>query len=334
MSTHLQRIGKPAALAALTATLTFSGALSAGTQYGGQGGTAQESTGGKSAGETSGTSAEATGRHGAGSAGEQAARQGTQGPMARLPDGYKLSSWIGSNVHNLAGDALGTIEELVMDDYGRLRYVVMKTDLRSGDDRGELVAVPMGHFQYRTRREPHLVLNVSPARMRGAPSFHRSEYPNMGRHTWSSYVIGYWSPQGQEQQEAAKQRATGEQQVAGQQQATGKQQVATQQEAGAQAQPRQARAETARDVEFDPNRDMVYLPEEKEKLFEKLDANDNAVIEPEEADANERLARQFERIDTFNNNRITRSEFAMFEIQEEAEQGRAPEKEQSGQTRQ
>lgn len=66
---------------------------------------------------------------------------------------------------------------------------------------------------------------------------------------------------------------------------------------------------------FDENRDMVYLPEVKEQLFDKLDSNDDAAITKKEAEAHSPLAEQFERIDSYDNGRITRSEFALFELE-------------------
>jgi len=73
-----------------------------------------------------------------------------------------------------------------------------------------------------------------------------------------------------------------------------------------------------RDVVYDPNRDLVYLPKAKDRLFGKLDTNDDAAISKQEAQAYQPLAEEFQRIDTYANERITRSEFALFEVQEDA----------------
>lgn len=48
-------------------------------------------------------------------------------------------------------------------------------------------------------------------------------------------------------------------------------------------------------------------------MFEKLDKNRDAAIERNEAQANDRLSQQFDRLDTYRNNRLTRSEFSAFE---------------------
>lgn len=113
-----------------------------------------------------------------------------------LPPVYKISNWLGKPVNNESGEQIGTIRDMVMDDYGRFRYVIMENE----------------------------------------------------------------------------------------------------------------------------NRDMVYLPEAKDQLFEKLDANDDAAITKKEAKAHPPLAEQFERIDSYDNGRITRSEFALFEVEESGSQ--------------
>ena len=65
--------------------------------------------------------------------------------------------------------------------------------------------------------------------------------------------------------------------------------------------------------QFSANRDMVYLTKDKEAIFSRLDEDGDAAIEREEAKTNERLAKEFDHLDSYSNDRITRSEFSMFE---------------------
>jgi hypothetical protein len=208
--------------------------------------------------------------------------QAQQGPAQSLPEAYKLSNWIGKPVRSTAGDELGKVADLVMDDYGVVRYVILERNSQeqAGQDR---VAVPLGHFLYPLGQEQQaaLVLDVTPEQMAQAPGFASSAWPNMGDEQWNTLVIAYWLP-----------------------------------ESASQQQRQQAQSGQAGDVPFDAKRDMVYLPDEKEQLFSQLDENSDAAIEREEAQSNERLADQFDRLDTYSNGRLTRSEFAMFEVVE------------------
>lgn len=65
---------------------------------------------------------------------------------------------------------------------------------------------------------------------------------------------------------------------------------------------------------FTANRDMVYLPEQQEALFSQLDVNQDGAIDREEAQANPPVAEQYNELANEQTGRITRSEFAAFEI--------------------
>jgi sporulation protein YlmC with PRC-barrel domain len=234
----------------------------------------------------------------------------------QLPDKYKLSNWIGKDVKSSGGDNLGTVKELVMDDYGIVRYAVIQSDKLGPERQGNLVAVPMGHFKYPLTRHDHLVFDASPGQIQGAPSFSQSAWPNMGDPNFSSVIITYWLPE----DAATQMQATGQTAQSGQQ--------GQQEQQGRQEQGRQ---DISAGV-FDPNRDMVYLSREATQMFERLDANNDGVIDKEEAQQNDRLAERFGKIDSYGNERITRSEFAMFELEETSQQqGGAQQQQESGQ---
>ena len=289
---HLLRVSMTAVAAALGGALLLTGPLAAGTKA-----ESEQASAGMS-GQSSG----------------QAQQQGGESLVKQLPDRYKLSNWMGKSVQNPDGDKLGTVKELVMDDLGQVRYVIMESDLLSGENQGNLVAVPTGHFRYPLARAEQLVLDVTPQRMQDAPSFGSTEWPDMGQQTFSTIVVAYWVPEDETAQGQAK---TGERETAMQQQQMGEQRQAAAGDSGQGAQQQAARMGGDRDRAFDANRDMVYLTEDKNQLFEKLDKNKNGVIDPDEAKAHERLKEQFDTVDTFGNEAITRSEFAAFEIKED-----------------
>lgn len=209
------------------------------------------------------------GKPGAEEAGKTGSEQAGSALAQGLPAPYRLSSWLGKPVQNADGESLGKVEEIVMDDAGIVRYVIVQRPDSAGGD-AQRVAVPLGHFNYRVGKSPELTIGVSAAHMQAAPAFAADSWPNLGEPQWDTLVVSYWvSP------------------TAGQ--AGGSQ-------------------------NFEANRDMVYLSEEKEALFSRLDEDDDAAIEWEEAKQHERLAREFDRIDSYSNDRITRSEFAAFEV--------------------
>jgi hypothetical protein len=259
----------------------------------------------------------------------QASRQDSKGPAGLLPDAYKISNWIGESVRNNAGDSLGTVNELVIDDTGRLRFVIMESELLAAEQPGNLIAVPIGHFVYRaspSKDESRLVLDASPGRLQGAPNFHSSAWPNMGDREWDAAIITYWVPA-----DALKQPTAGQADASD----SGRGQSGQQTTARSSSDPESLQAQGSRqsaggqesarggDSEsqfFSANRDMIYLPEKKERLFSRLDANNDGAIEPGEAEAHSGLAEKFDRVDTYSNDRITRSEFAAFEIGESGQQ--------------
>jgi hypothetical protein len=288
---HLLRVSMTAVAAALGGALLLAGPLTAGTKAEAE----QRSTG--MSGEGAG----------------QGSQQGGESLVKQLPDRYKLSNWMDKSVQNPNGDKLGTVKELVMDDLGQVRYVIMESELLTGEKKGNLVAVPTGHFRYPLAREEHLVLDVTPQRMQAAPTFGSTEWPDMGQQTFSTVVVAYWVPEDETAQGQAK---TDQQGAAMQQQ--GEQRQAASGDRGQGAQEQAAGMGGDRDREFDANRDMVYLTEEKNQLFDKLDKNENGVIDPDEAKDHQRVTEQFDKLDTFGNDAITRSEFAAFEIKEDA----------------
>jgi len=238
----------------------------------------------------------------------QRAQQG-ESLAKQLPDRYKLSNWMGKSVQTPGGDKVGTVEELIMDDLGRVRYVVLKSEFSARGEGPGLVAVPTGHFRYPLARAEHLVLAVTPQKVQAAPTFDGADYPDMGHPDISSVIITYWLPE-----DAARQAQSGT--GAARPGMHGGQEGQPEGAAGTGQQ--QAGATGDRTTTFDPNRDMVYLSQERTRLFEKLDDNEDGVIDRQEAEDHERLSEHFSEVDTYGNQAITRSEFAAFEIKDEA----------------
>jgi hypothetical protein len=312
---HMPRLPLAAAsAAAILCSLAWTGAALAGSETGaasrtGSGGAIPSAQTGTSSGAQTGTSSGAQ----AGMAGEgaHAGQAPGEGVAKRLPDNYKISNWIGKPVENRQGDKLGKVEDLVMDDIGVVRYVIMESDMQGEGQEDNVVAVPIGHFQYPLTQDPLLTLDVSPQQMSGAPSFDRTQTPNMGQESLSTVIIAYWLPEDAQMQGQGQQDEAGAASTPGEQ---GEQQAGA---GGTAGQSGSQGGQAAMQQRFDANRDMVYLEPEKAKLFNKLDQDSSGSIERSEASANEDVADKFDQLDSYSNNRVTRSEFAAFELQED-----------------
>lgn len=214
-------------------------------------------------------------------------QQASQPITERLPGRYQLSHWLDKTVKNASGETLGKVDELIMDDLGRVRYVILKSEMLADNAQGDLMAVPVGHFAFPLAREDHLVLDATSRQISEAPAFDQSAgVPNMGRPEVSSVIVAYWVT------EEAADRSAGQQQnrsdSAGKQQTTGS-------------------------ADYEGNRDIIKLSKQKAELFEKLDRNDSGAIERSEAQEHQALSERFAEIDTYRNEAITRSEFSAFE---------------------
>lgn len=233
---------------------------------------------------------------------QQAGNQSGKSITERLPDRYQLSTWMDKTVKNSQGEKLGTVEELVMDDVGRLRYVILKSDQLTDNKDGNLVAVPAGHFQYPLARKDHLVLEASSQQMQDAPKFSENrDMPNVGRPEISSVIIAYWVPE-----EGAGGNQGG--QTAGQ---------SAGQTAGQSGSGQNQQQTAANEYGYDGNRDIIKLSDRKSELFNELDKNDSGAIERSEAEGHEELSQRFSEADTYGNEAITRSEFAAFELKDD-----------------
>ena len=101
------------------------------------------------------------------------------------------SSLKGDTVVNHQGEALGKIEEIMIDlDRGRIAFAVLSFGgfLGMGD---KLFAIPWQAFSVDTVQK-RLVLNTKKELLEKATGFDKSNWPNMADPTWGSTVYGYY----------------------------------------------------------------------------------------------------------------------------------------------
>lgn len=104
---------------------------------------------------------------------------------------FMVEKIIGSKVMNLKGEALGKIENLVVDiDTGRIVYAVLESGgfLGIGD---KLLPVPWTSLAA-LPSEGIFFLNRSKEQMEQAPAFDRKNLPDMGDMSWGANVFKYY----------------------------------------------------------------------------------------------------------------------------------------------
>jgi len=98
---------------------------------------------------------------------------------------YALSDIKGSQVKNMQGEDLGTLDDFVIDTDGRVGFAI----LSHGDKR---VAVPYDAITY-DRVEKRLSLNMSKDRIESAPAFDKAT--DLSRPTWADDIYRYYGVQ-------------------------------------------------------------------------------------------------------------------------------------------
>ena len=101
------------------------------------------------------------------------------------------SSLKGDNVVNHQGEALGKIEEIMIDlDRGRIAFAVLSFGgfLGMGD---KLFAIPWQAFAVDTAGE-RLILNANKELLKKATGFDKDKWPNMADSAWGTTVYGYY----------------------------------------------------------------------------------------------------------------------------------------------
>jgi sporulation protein YlmC with PRC-barrel domain len=94
---------------------------------------------------------------------------------------HRMSKIIGSDVHTRAGEKVGEIKDLVVDDAGNVKLAIVSTGgfLGLGDT---MHAVPWEVLSLGTRDDR--VLDVDKARLKEAPHFTSRTWPNLGDEKW------------------------------------------------------------------------------------------------------------------------------------------------------
>ena len=103
----------------------------------------------------------------------------------------KVSSIIGTNVVNPAGDDLGDVKEVVIDPRsGKVAYAVISFGGFLGMGT-KLFAVPFSALKYHAEDNEY-ALDVSKERLKDAPGFDPDHWPVMSDEKWNRDVYKYY----------------------------------------------------------------------------------------------------------------------------------------------
>ena len=105
----------------------------------------------------------------------------------------KADEVIGARVNDAKGERLGKIEDIVVDSgTGRVIYAVLSFGgvMGIGD---RLFAIPLQSISLPRGNGHATIASVTKDRLRDAPGFDKSAWPNMADPRWGSTVASYWS---------------------------------------------------------------------------------------------------------------------------------------------
>ena len=98
---------------------------------------------------------------------------------------YALSDIKGSQVKNMQGEDLGTLDDFVIDTDGRVGFAILS-------HADKLVAVPFDAITY-DQSEKRLSLNMSKERIESAPAFDKTT--DLSRSAWTDEIFRYYGVQ-------------------------------------------------------------------------------------------------------------------------------------------
>jgi hypothetical protein len=124
------------------------------------------------------------------------AASGTGPSASHGPGPYLMGAdtLIGNDVYNQQTEDLGTIKEIMLDmRTGRVSYAVLSFGgfMGMGD---KLFAVPWDALRLDTENK-RFVLDVTRARLEGAPGFDKHHWPDMADASWEQSIHAYYGTQ-------------------------------------------------------------------------------------------------------------------------------------------
>src|SRR4051812_17802712 len=104
---------------------------------------------------------------------------------------WLASTWIGRPVRNSAGATIGRIEDVVVNpDTGAVAFGILSSEgwIGTGD---RYFAVPWNLLGFSVNRD-YVLLDVDKNVLERAPSFDRSQWPDVSDSSWRARVYGHY----------------------------------------------------------------------------------------------------------------------------------------------
>jgi len=117
----------------------------------------------------------------------------------------RASRLIGKSVQNRLGEHLGAVEDLIVMTNGQVNYLILAPTNIAGMS-GDLVPIPWDAAEVQFQGDT-LVVNLDSGKIRSAPSFQSSAWPDFTQPGYNDQVFGYYGeqpPTGMEQQQQQK----------------------------------------------------------------------------------------------------------------------------------
>ncbi|MFO7965952.1 MAG: PRC-barrel domain-containing protein [Desulfobacterales bacterium] len=106
---------------------------------------------------------------------------------------------IGHTVNDQQGNELGEIKDLVIDEQGRISYLVLSRGGVVGIG-AELVPIPYDQVDVQMAEDEITMQNIDQAKLERAPSFNEDEWQKLSQSSFETEVRGYFGESGQTQQ--------------------------------------------------------------------------------------------------------------------------------------
>lgn len=107
---------------------------------------------------------------------------------------HRAKSVVGLTVKNRAGEDLGKVEDLVIDDRGLVRYAAVSYGGFLGFN-DKLFAVPYSSFSFKSDKNgalSHAELNVDKKILENAPGFPKDSWPDFGDDTMNKSIEEFY----------------------------------------------------------------------------------------------------------------------------------------------
>ena len=107
------------------------------------------------------------------------------GPQLPPSQTYRAKEILGSKVSLEGSSEVGTVDDIVFDDYGTVNYLIVI----ASDDR--LVTVPWEAAKFSVERRT-AVVHIAPERFEAVPRYTREEYPVFSQPTYRTEIFRFF----------------------------------------------------------------------------------------------------------------------------------------------